>query len=96
MICPIVLILLSDVVGLCETKLDVSKYSVRTVSKSFRRHFRRTRHAASTSPIPFEGYYKPGGTMTMCINHSTSRYIPSSKIHLVDGALSLSMASLAA
>ena len=65
-----------DLVGLCEIKLDVSKYQVRKiVSKSLRTTFSNSRHAACTSTIPFEGFYKPGGTMTLCVNHSTNRYL---------------------
>ena len=74
-ICPILHMLSCDIVGLCETKLDTSKYSVRqSISKSFRSQFRSVRYSASTSAIPFDGYYKPGGTMTVCTDSSVSRF----------------------
>ena len=74
-ICTIVQQLSCDLVGLCETKLDVSKYNVRKIiSSNFHSHFQSNRFSASTSTIPFEGTYKPGGTMTVCVDHHTSRY----------------------
>ena len=64
-----------DLIGFCEIKLDVSKYQVRKqISDVFRKQFRSNRYAASTSSIPFEGTYKPGGTMTLCVDHNTGRY----------------------
>jgi exonuclease III len=64
-----------DVVGLCEIKLDVSKYKVKeTISSAIRHQFKSAQHAATTSPIPFETDYKPGGTMTMSFGPSVSRF----------------------
>jgi hypothetical protein len=64
-----------DLVGLCEIKLDVSKYKVRqTISNAIRMQFKSAKHAATTSPIPFETDYKPGGTLTMCFGPSISRF----------------------
>ena len=64
-----------DVVGLCEIKLDVTKYQVRKqLSEAFKKQFRNHRLAVSTSRVPFEGSYKPGGTLTLCVDHNTSRY----------------------
>ena len=64
-----------DLVGFCEIKLDVSKYQVKkSISSSLHSQFRNNKVAATTSTIPFDGYYKPGGTMTICVDHHTSRF----------------------
>jgi exonuclease III len=64
-----------DVVGLCETKLDVSKYHVKKiVSTAIKSKFKSFKHAATTSPIQFETDYKPGGTMTLCFGPCVSRF----------------------
>ena len=64
-----------DLVGFCETKLDVSKYEVeKSILSSLHSQFRNNKVAATTSTIPFDGYYKPGGTMTICVDHHTSRF----------------------
>lgn len=77
-ICSTIKELGCDLYGFSETKLDVSKYSVKKImSASFKTYFRHHRYAASTSAVPFEGYYKPGGTMTGCVDHQTSRYFNS-------------------
>ena len=61
-----------DVVGFSEIKLDVNKYPVKKIiSKAMQNGFTSVRQAASTSSIPFEGFYKPGGTMTFCTDHTT-------------------------
>jgi hypothetical protein len=42
-----------DVVGLCEIKLDVSKYKVRqTISSAIRHQFKSARHAATRAQFP--------------------------------------------
>ena len=74
-ICTTTHTLQCDLVGICETKLDTSKYAVRKIiDKTLRSQHQCHRVANSTSSIPFEGYYKPGGTMTYCVNHNTSRF----------------------
>ena len=65
----------SDIVGFCEIKLDVTKYSVRKqITEELKKRFQSHRYAASTSSVPFEGTYKPGGTMTILLDHNTGRY----------------------
>jgi exonuclease III len=64
-----------DVVGLCKIKLDVLKYKVRQIiSTAIRQQFKSARHAATTSPIPFETDYKPGSMMTMSFGSPVSRF----------------------
>jgi exonuclease III len=64
-----------DLVGLCKTKLDVSKYHVKkTVSSAIKAKFKSAKHSAATSSIPFETDYKPGGTMTMCFSPCVTRF----------------------
>jgi exonuclease III len=64
-----------DLVGLCETKLDVSKYTVKKIiNQTIKTKFRSSCYASSTSKIPFDTDYKPGGTMTLCFGHCVSRF----------------------
>ena len=64
-----------DAVGFSEVNLDVSKYQVRRIlSDTLNRAFDCNRMSTSTSEVPFEGFYKPGGTLTAVFNHHTSRY----------------------
>jgi exonuclease III len=74
-ICSTLSHLQADVVGFCETKLDTTKYPVRHILSSQLKHSFSNHHLAmSTSTVPFEGYYKPGGTMSFCVDHNTSRF----------------------
>ena len=64
-----------DAVGFSEINLDVSKYRVRRIlSDTFNRAFDSSRLSTSTSEIPFESFYKPGGTLTALFNHHITRY----------------------
>jgi hypothetical protein len=64
-----------DIVGLCEVKLDVSKYAVKKIlNTTLRRQFSSSKCSAATSEVPFDGFYKPGGTCTLSFNNINSRY----------------------
>jgi exonuclease III len=64
-----------DLVGFSELNLDVSKYAVRKiVADTLLKSFQATQVSMSTSEIPFEGFYKPGGTLTATFDHNTCRF----------------------
>jgi hypothetical protein len=64
-----------DLVGISETKLDVTKFAVKKIiNTTIRSKFKSSRHTASASKIPFETNYKPGGTMTLCMGNCVSRF----------------------
>jgi hypothetical protein len=74
-ICSTLSHLQADVVGFCKTKLDTTKYAVRHILAShLKRSFRNHHLAMSTCTVPFKGYNKPGGTMSFCVDHNTSRF----------------------
>ena len=59
-----------DMAGLSEINLDVSKYKVRKIlTDTLNRSFDANQFSASTSDIPFESQYKPGGTITAVFNN---------------------------
>lgn len=63
-----------DAVGFSEINLDVSKYKVQQIlTDSLNKSFEANRFSTSTSDIPFETFYKPGGTMTAVFNDVVSR-----------------------
>jgi hypothetical protein len=73
-ICQIIKELDCDLCRFCKTKLDTVKYQVRKiVTDTLRKQFQNHHVSMLTSPVPFEGYYKPGGTMSFCVDHNTSR-----------------------
>ena len=64
-----------DVVGFSELNLDVSKYSIKSIMyNNFHRLFDSVQFSAASSEIPFDGFYKPGGTLTATFDHVTSWY----------------------
>jgi hypothetical protein len=64
-----------DIIGFSETNVDVSKYAVKKIiTDTLNKEFDAHHSSISTSEIPFNSFYKPGGTMTAIFNHSTSRY----------------------
>ena len=74
-LCSIIHELSCDVVGFAEVKLDVTKYSVKSILyDTFRSQFQSIKLSTSTSPIPFEGFYKPGGTLLLTVNEVNCRY----------------------
>jgi hypothetical protein len=59
-----------DVVGFSELNLNVSKYKVKKlIADTLNRLFEAHSLSMSTSEIPFEDLYKPGGTLTAVFNH---------------------------
>jgi hypothetical protein len=51
-------------------RLNVSKYQVRKIiDNNLGRSFDANKCATSTSEIPFDGFYKPGGTLTAIFDH---------------------------
>ena len=64
-----------DIVGFSEVNLDTSKYKIKQIlSDTLRRTFDAHQYASATSEIPFEGFYKPGGTMTTILDSIVSRF----------------------
>ena len=64
-----------DVVGFSETNLDSTKFSVqKIIKKNLNQLFKAHQIAISTSEIPFETNYKPGGTLTAAFDQATSRF----------------------
>ena len=64
-----------DLVGFSEVNLDTSKYKIKQIiSDTLRRTFDSHQYSASTSEIPFTGFYKPGGTITSTFDHVVSRF----------------------
>ena len=65
-----------DLVGFSEINLDVSKYRVKRIfADTLNRSFEANQISTSTSEIPFDTFYKPGGTMTAIFNDSVSRWL---------------------
>jgi exonuclease III len=64
-----------DVIGFSKLNLDVSKYKVKKiVADTLHLSFDAHHCSMSTSEIPFEGIYKPGGTLTAVFNHVVTRF----------------------
>ena len=64
-----------DIVGLSEINLDVTKYKVqRILAETLTRSFEANQSCMSTSEIPFDNMYKPGGTMTTILNNAVCMY----------------------
>jgi exonuclease III len=64
-----------NVVGISKTKLDVTKFAVKKIINStIQSKFKSSRHATSTSKIPFKTNHKPGCTMTLCLGNCVSRF----------------------
>jgi hypothetical protein len=64
-----------DLVGFSELKLDVSKYKVRQIlANTLGKLFDSCQCAMSNSEIPFEEFYKPGGTLTATFDHNPCRF----------------------
>jgi hypothetical protein len=64
-----------DIIGFSELKLDVSKYQVQKIIQStLQTQFTNIKYSASTSTIPFDGFYKPGGTFSLAVGPHTSRF----------------------
>ena len=63
-----------DMVGFSEINLDVSKYKARKIlTDTVNRAFDANLFSASTSEIPFESLYQPGGTLTAVFNNPVCR-----------------------
>jgi hypothetical protein len=64
-----------DMIALSEINLDVSKYQVRKIiDDTIGRSFDANKCAMSTSEIPFDGFYKPGGTLTAIFEHNVCQF----------------------
>jgi hypothetical protein len=64
-----------DLLAFSEINLGVSKYQVRKIiDDTLKRSFDASKCAMSTSEIPFEGFYKPGGTLTAIFDHNVCRF----------------------
>jgi hypothetical protein len=64
-----------DMIAFSEINLDVSKYQVcKIIDDTIGRSFDANKYAMSTSKIPFEGFYKPGGTLTAIFKHNVCRF----------------------
>jgi hypothetical protein len=74
-ICTMMNMLACDIIGFTELKLDVTKFAVKKIlHETILIQFQSSKFVASTSEIPFQRFYKPGGTFTLVANESTCRY----------------------
>jgi hypothetical protein len=64
-----------DMIAFSEINLDVTKYHVqKIIDDTLGQCFDANKCAMSTSEIPFEGFYKPGGTLTAIFDHNVCRF----------------------
>ena len=66
-----------------EHNLDTTQSNVRRILyETTRQHWHRSRVQFATTPIPFNTYYKPGGTMIMVLGHTSGRIKSKTADHL--------------
>jgi hypothetical protein len=59
-----------------EHNIDSTQAEVKKIiHQTTRQHWQRSRISFSNSPLPFSGFYKPGGTLSMTLNHLTGRVV---------------------
>jgi exonuclease III len=66
----------ADILCCQEHNIDTTQAEVkRIIHQTTKQHWQWSRISFSNSPIPFSGFYKPGGTLSMTLNHLTGRVV---------------------